>query len=38
MPVQAPIKYQLIINNRTAKALGIAIPESMLATADELIE
>ncbi len=38
MPVQAPIKYDLIINTRTAKALGIAIPETMLATADELIE
>jgi putative ABC transport system substrate-binding protein len=38
MPVQAPIKYELIINTKTAKALGIAIPESMLATADEVIE
>ena len=38
MPVQAPIKYELIVNTRTAKALGIAIPESMLATADEVIE
>lgn len=38
MPVQAPIKYDLIINTKTAKALGIAIPESLLATADELIE
>jgi putative ABC transport system substrate-binding protein len=38
MPVQAPTRYELIVNTKTAKALGIAIPESMLATADELIE
>ena len=38
LPVQAPTKYELIVNTRTAKALGITIPETMLATADELIE
>jgi len=38
MPVQAPIKYELVVNVRTAKALGLHIPESILATADELIE
>lgn len=38
MPVQAPTKYELIINLKSAKALGIAMPQSLLATADELIE
>lgn len=38
MPVQAPTKYELIVNLKTAKTLGIAIPQSLLASADEIIE
>jgi putative tryptophan/tyrosine transport system substrate-binding protein len=38
LPVQFPVKYQMVVNLKTAKALGLAVPQSILLRADEVIE
>ena len=38
LPVQVPVKFEMALNLKTAKALGLTVPQSILLTADEVIE